>query len=83
LHFKTESNNCARIGKVFRERQVDSVEKMLNLRGALRGRTAPGGAVSGSSLLACASVLAGQRLCQGERNRSVLHGKEKVYGSIP
>jgi hypothetical protein len=52
-------------------------------RGSLRGRTRPGGAVLGLSLLACASVLPGQWLCGHWGNPLFIHGKEKVYGSIP
>jgi hypothetical protein len=33
--------------------------------------------------LVCARVLAGQAFCLGLRNLPVIHGKEKVYGSIP
>ena len=34
-------------------------------------------------VLACARVLAGQASCLGLQNLPVIHGKEKVYGSIP
>jgi hypothetical protein len=33
--------------------------------------------------LACARALPGQPQDQREQNRAVIHGKEKVYGSIP
>jgi len=33
--------------------------------------------------LVCARVLAGQAFCLGLQNLPVIHGKEKVYGSIP
>jgi hypothetical protein len=39
-----------------------------------------GGADSGLSPLACASVLPGQWLYLGRGNRPAGHGKEKVYG---
>ena len=56
---------------------------MLSLRGTLRGKMALGGAGSGLPMLAPASVLPGQAVYLGCRNRSAGHGKEKVYGSIP
>jgi hypothetical protein len=56
---------------------------VLSLRGSLRGKMTLSGADSGSSPLACASVLHGQWLYLGRGNRPVGHGKEKVYGSIP
>jgi hypothetical protein len=56
---------------------------VLNVRGNLRGKTVPDGAVTGLSALACASVLPGQGLYLDCGNRSAGHGKEKVYGSIP
>jgi len=34
-------------------------------------------------LLVCARVLAGQVLCLRRHNSTAIHGKEKVYGSIP
>jgi hypothetical protein len=34
-------------------------------------------------VLACARVLAGQAFYLGLQNLPVIHGKEKVYGSIP
>ena len=37
----------------------------------------------GSPPLACASVLPAQSLYGAYRDRLVVHGKEKVYGSIP
>ena len=65
------------------ERQVNSVEEVLNLRGSLRGRTVPDSADPSLSPLVCASVLPGQGLYLGRGIRPVGHGKEKVYGSIP
>ncbi len=52
--------------------------KVLNLRGALRGKMALGGAGSGLPMLASASVLPGQELYLGRGNRSAIHGNEKV-----
>jgi hypothetical protein len=43
----------------------------------------PVGADLGSSPLASARVLPAQSLCGAYRDRLVVHGKEKVYGSIP
>jgi hypothetical protein len=34
-------------------------------------------------VLVCARVLAGQAFYLGLQNLPVIHGKEKVYGSIP
>jgi hypothetical protein len=56
---------------------------VLNLRGILRGKIALGDADPGLSWLPCARVFPGQALYQERWNRSVGHGKEKVYGSIP
>ena len=83
LHFNVRFDRYARIGMALRERRMNPVEQLLNLRGSLRGRTVLDGADSGLSPLACASVLPGQGLYLGRRNRSAGHGKEKVYGSIP
>jgi len=49
----------------------------------LGGETQPVGADLGSSTLARASVLPAQSLYGAYRDRLVVHGKEKVYGSIP
>jgi hypothetical protein len=46
-------------------------------------QTMPARAFPGVWALVCASVLAGQGLYLQQRNRTVVHGKEKVYGSIP
>jgi hypothetical protein len=56
---------------------------VLSLRGTLRGKMALGGAGSGLPMPVPASVLPGQAVYLGCRNRSAGHGKEKVYGSIP
>jgi hypothetical protein len=39
--------------------------------------------IRGLRLLVCARVLAGQAFYLGLQNLPVIHGKEKVYGSIP
>jgi hypothetical protein len=83
LHFNASFERCDRTGWALYGRQVDSVAEVLNLRGSLRGRTVPDSADPGLSPLACASVLPGQGLYLGRRNRPAGHGKEKVYGSIP
>jgi hypothetical protein len=51
--------------------------------GILGGKTQPVRADLGSSPLARASVLPAQSLYGAYRDRLVVHGKEKVYGSIP
>jgi hypothetical protein len=56
---------------------------VLRVRGTLRGKMALGHADWSLSPLAYASVFPGQGLYQGQRDRSAVHGKEKVYGSIP
>jgi hypothetical protein len=55
----------------------------IKVRGRLRGKWCLRGPVWGSRVLVCARVLPGQPLYQRHRNRDVMHGKEKVYGSIP
>jgi hypothetical protein len=47
------------------------------------GRMPPAGASGGQPPLATASVEAGQGLYGRYRDFLVVHGKEKVYGSIP
>jgi hypothetical protein len=51
--------------------------------GHFGGRLALAEAVWGQSLLSEASLVAGQSFYGGYRNARVVHGKEKVYGSIP
>jgi len=41
------------------------------------------GACIGPRVLVRASVYAAQAVCGGYRDSLVVHGKEKVYGSIP
>jgi hypothetical protein len=55
----------------------------ITLRGSLRGRMPPEGASLSQSQPACAHVVPAQGLYGDCRNRLVVHGKEKVYGSIP
>jgi len=47
------------------------------------GRMRPPEASEGRTLLAAASVEAGQALSGRHSDALVVHGKEKVYGSIP
>ena len=51
--------------------------------GNLGGKMQPSGASQGQAQPAGASVCAGQALYEALRDRLVVHGKEKVYGSIP
>jgi hypothetical protein len=51
--------------------------------GILGGKTQPRRAASGLSPLASASVLPAQSLYAAYRDCLLVHGKEKVYGSIP
>jgi hypothetical protein len=51
--------------------------------GQLGGRMLPAGASEGQPPLATVSVGAGQGLYGRYRDFLVVHGKEKVYGSIP
>jgi len=76
-------DRCARIVDGSYPRPVESVRKMLILRGTLRGKMLLDSADFRLSPLACASVFPGQALYQDRMNRSSVHGKEKVYGSIP
>jgi hypothetical protein len=62
---------------------IDCRAAAITVRGTLRGRTALDKAVSGSPELACASIMAVQGKCLGRKNRPALHGREKVYSSIP
>ena len=65
------------------ERLSSAATKCRSSRGHLGGKTQPAGADLGSFPLVCASVLPAQSLCGAFRDRLVVHGKEKVYGSIP
>jgi len=51
--------------------------------GRLSGKWRLRGLIQRLWVLACARVLAGQGLYLRLQNSTVIHGKEKVYGSIP
>jgi hypothetical protein len=55
----------------------------IKLSGRSSGKLCSRGPIWGSRALACARVLADQALYLWLRNLPVIHGKEKVYGSIP
>jgi hypothetical protein len=55
----------------------------IKLSGRLSGSRRSREPVPGQWALVCARVLAGQAFCLGLQNLPVIHGKEKVYGSIP
>ena len=55
----------------------------IKVSGRLNGKWRLRGPVWGLRVLVCARVLPGQALYQRQRDRSVVYGKEKVYGSIP
>jgi hypothetical protein len=68
-----------------RQRKPDSRRGQVQIitGGILGGKTRPVRAELGSSPLAWASVLPARSLSGSFRSRLVVHGKEKVYGSIP
>jgi hypothetical protein len=66
-----------------RRAAIDPYGGKIRVRGRLRSKSRSRGPVWGLRVLVCARVLPGHPLYQGQRNRSVIHGKEKVYGSIP
>ena len=55
----------------------------IKVSGRLSGKRSSRGLVRCLRMLVCARVLAAQAICQGLQNCTVIHGKEKVYGSIP
>jgi hypothetical protein len=55
----------------------------IKVSGRLRGKSRSRGPVWGLRVLACARVLPGHAPYQGQRDCAAIHGKEKVYGSIP
>jgi hypothetical protein len=55
----------------------------IKVRGRVRGKWRSRVLAWGLWVLACARVLPGQVFYQRQRNRAVIYGKEKVYGSIP
>ena len=55
----------------------------IQVSGRLSGKRSSHGLVQCLRMLVCARVLAGQLLYLGLQNCTAIHGKEKVYGSIP
>ena len=55
----------------------------IKLSGRLSGNRRSREPAWRSRALACARVLAGQAFCLGLQNLPVIHGREKIYGSIP
>ena len=55
----------------------------IKVSGRLSGKRSSHGLVRCLRMLVCARVLAGQLLYLGLQNCTAIHGKEKVYGSIP
>ena len=58
-------------------------QSKIKLSGRLSGKSRLREPIWCLRALACARVLAGQAFCLGLQNLPVIHGKEKVYGSIP
>ena len=58
-------------------------QSKIKLSGRLSGSRRLRGPARRLRVLACARVLAGQAFCLGLQNLPGIHGKEKVYGSIP
>jgi hypothetical protein len=57
--------------------------KKIKVSGRSSGKWCLRGPAWGLRALVCARVLPGHALYQGQRNRAVIHVKEKAYGSIP
>jgi hypothetical protein len=55
----------------------------IKVSGRLSGKWSSRGLVRCLRMLVCARVPAAQAIYQGLQNRRVIHGKEKVYDSIP
>ena len=55
----------------------------IKLSGRSSGKLCSWGPIWGLRALVCARVLAGQPVYLRLQNLPVIHGKEKVYGSIP
>jgi hypothetical protein len=55
----------------------------IKVSGRLSGKRSPHGLVQCLRMLVCARVPAAQAIYPGPQNCTVIHGKEKVYGSIP
>ena len=83
LWFRTSARTLTGVLEWAADLRVTGVESLESAEpeGHFEGQMALGGADSGWPGLACASVFPAQGLYQGQ-DRSV-HGKEKVYGSIP
>jgi hypothetical protein len=56
---------------------------MIKVSGRLSGKSRSRGHAWGLRALVRARVLPGQTPYLRQRNHAVIHGKEKVYGSIP
>ena len=69
------------LSKRIRDGQL--LEAKIKVSGRLSGKGCPREVVPCLLVLACARVLAGQLIYLQLRNRRTIHGKEKVYGSIP
>ena len=55
----------------------------IKVSGRLSGKRSSYGLVPCLRMLVCARVSARQQLYLGRHNSRAIHGKEKVYGSIP
>jgi hypothetical protein len=58
-------------------------QNKIKLSGRLSGKRRSREPAGRLRVLVCARVLAGQAFYLGLQNLPVIHGKEKVYGSIP
>ena len=72
----------ASFGCALRWRSVPGGYK-IKLSGRSSGKLCSWGPIWGLRALVCARVLAGQAVYLRLQNLPVIHGKEKVYGSIP
>ena len=62
---------------------VSPLGNKIKVSGRLSGNWCSREPIQGLWVLVCARVLAGQALYLRLQNSTVIHGKEKVYGSIP
>jgi hypothetical protein len=60
-----------------------SLPAMIKVSGRLSGKSRSRGHAWGLGVLVCARVLPGQTPYLRQLDHAVIHGKEKVYGSIP
>jgi hypothetical protein len=60
-----------------------SALRKIKVSGRLSGKSSSRGFVPCLRMLVCAGVSACQLFYLGRHNCGVIHGKEKVYGSIP